>query len=125
MEYLTIPFILKDGYLKKVDIHDSIVASVGMLLSTRPGTMPFDPDYGCNIWEREFTDMLTANKSDVRSNFRNAIDKYEKRLYNVSVSFLNLDGKSVGQGLGVAVRVEGNYKEDGQEKDFTASFQLS
>ncbi len=123
MEYLSLPFVLKDGYLEKTNQRESIMYSVGLILSSRIGSMRFDPDYGCTIWDKEFSDLMTANKADVRSTLRNAIDKYEKRLYNVSVSFLNLEG-SVRRSLGITVKVSGNYKEEGEERRFDAIYNL-
>ncbi|MDD5425312.1 MAG: GPW/gp25 family protein [candidate division Zixibacteria bacterium] len=123
MEYLSLPFILRDGYLSKTDLRQSIAYSIGLLLSTRPGAMPFEPEYGCNIWEKEFSDIQTTNKADIRASLRNAIDIYEKRLYNVSVSFVNVED-SAPHSLGLTVRVSGNYRDGDREESFDASYQL-
>ena len=110
--------------MTKADLRESITFSVGLILSTRTGTMPFDTDFGCNIWDKEFTDLQTANKGDIRSALRNAIDKYEKRLYNISVSFSNLDTSTV-QTLGIVVKVSGYYKEGDEERKFEAGYRLA
>jgi phage baseplate assembly protein W len=107
MEYLSLPFVLREGYLDRANLLDSITVSVGLLLSTRRGSMPFNPEYGCDIWEKEFSDLYAANKADIRASLRNAIDKFEKRLYNVSVSFVAAsDDRPLS--LGLVVRVKGN-----------------
>ena len=123
MEYLSLPLTLRDGYLPRTDLKQSLTYSIGLLLSTRIGTMPFDPEFGCDLWEKEYSDIVMANKADIRASLRNAIDKFEKRLYNVSVSFLNLSN-SRSHALGIAVKVSGNYHDGGEEKKFEASYTL-
>ena len=61
--------------------------------------------------------------TDIRASLRNAINVYEERLYNVSVSFVSVED-SAPHSLGLAVRVTGNYKEGNEEKKFDASFVL-
>lgn len=123
MEYLALPFALSEGYINKVDLYESISYSIGLLLSTRRGSMPFDPEYGCEIWEKEFSDLYTANKADVRGSIRNAIDTYEKRLYNVSVSLGSVEA-SPSHALGIVVKVSGNFREEGEEKKFEETFKI-
>jgi len=123
MEYLALPLIPRDGYLPRTDLKQSLIYSVGLLLSTRIGSIPFNQEFGCDLWEKEYSDIIMANKADIRASLRNAIDKYEKRLYNVSVSFVNLSD-SHPHSLGVAVKVRGNYRDDGDEKKFEASYTL-
>lgn len=123
MDYLALPFALRDGYLEKAILHESITYSVGLLLSTRQGMMHFDPDFGCDIWNKEFSDLYAANKADIRASLRNAINNYEERLYNVSVSFVSVEDSSP-HSLGLAVKVSGNYKDNGEEKKFDASYVL-
>ena len=94
------------------------------MLSTRPGMLPFAPEYGCEIWEKEFSDIVVANKAEIRANLRNAIDKFEKRLYNVSVSFVGMN-TAKPRALGIVVKVSGNYRdEQGEEQKFEASYSL-
>lgn len=123
MEYLALPFILREGYLDRANLQESLAFSIGLILCTRIDSMPFFPEYGCEIWDREFTDIQTANKGDIRSALRNAIDRFEKRLYNVSVSFGSRDDYGV-HALGMVVKVTGNYKEGGDERKFEANYRL-
>lgn len=123
MDYLTLPFTLRDAFINRGDLHESLSHAVGLVLSTRIGRMPFMPEFGSEIWNREYADIFSANKADVRSALRNAIDRFEKRLYNLSVSFTPSDQYSA-QRLGMKVRVTGNYKEDGEEKKFESTYQL-
>jgi phage baseplate assembly protein W len=85
--------------------------------------MPFDPEYGCGLWEKEFSDLLTTNKSDIRANMRNAIGNFEKRLYNISVSFVSMDD-NMPHTLGMVVKVTGNYRDEEDEKKFSASYRI-
>ncbi len=50
MEYLALPFVLREGYLEKANLQESITYSIGLILSARTGSMPFNPEYGCEIW---------------------------------------------------------------------------
>ena len=124
MEYLGLPFVLRDGYLARASLQESINYSIGLILSTRVGTLHFEPDYGCQIWEKEFSDLYMANKANIRANLRNAIDKFEKRLYNVSVDFSPSE-TTQSPTLGMRVRVAGNYRDENeQEVKFESSFML-
>lgn len=123
MDYLSLPLVLREGYLSRTDLKESITYSIGLLLSTRIGAMPFVPEFGCDLWEKEYSDLYTANKADVRASLRNAIDKFEKRLYSVSVSFVNVSN-SAPHALGMAVKVSGNYRDGSEEKKFEASYML-
>jgi phage baseplate assembly protein W len=125
MEYLSLPLVLREGYLSKATLEESLTYSIGLILSTRLGSLPFNPDYGCDIWDREYSDLYTANKAEIRASLRNAIDKSEKRLYNLSVSFVSV-GEAQGGGhvLGMAVKVTGNYREDSEEKKYEGTFNL-
>jgi phage baseplate assembly protein W len=125
MEYLALPVELREDYLRRSEnLAESISNSVGFLLSSRPGSLEFLPEFGCGIWDLEFCDLDTANKADIRASLRNAIAGFEKRLYNVSVSFINI-GSTGARTLGMKVKVSGNYRDGEAEKKFEASYDLS
>ncbi|MFH2050352.1 MAG: GPW/gp25 family protein [bacterium] len=115
MEYFSLPLVLREGYLLRTNLEESIIYSVGLIISTRIGQMPFAPEYGCNIWEKEYSDLMAANSADIRSGLRNAIDKFEKRLYSVSVSLVNTKKDDL-QVNNVVIKVTGNYKDGSEEK---------
>jgi len=123
MEYLSLPFVLRKGYLKKTGIEESISSSIGLILSTRRGSLPFDPDYGCDLWEREYSDLFRISKADVQGSVRAAIVKNEPRLYNISVSLLSAR-MGPSHPLGIALKVIGNFKDDKEEKRFEATFSI-
>ncbi len=123
MEYLSLPLVLREGYLARVELQDSIRDTVGLILSTRLGTIPFSPDFGCDLWDKEYADLYAANKADIRASLRNAIDKFEKRLYNVTASF-GLASDLSPHALGLTVKVTGNYMDGKEEMKFEASYAL-
>ncbi len=123
MEYLSLPFRMRNGFCEREELYGSIRQFIGLILCTRPGSLPFDPDFGCDIWDKEYSDLSTTNKADVRASVRNAIDRFEKRVYNLSVSFTATESITT-QALGLSVRVTANFKENGEEKRFQESFSL-
>ncbi len=123
MEYLSLPFILRKGFLDKTGLYDSIKNSIGLILSTRKGSLPFDPEYGCDLWDKEFSDLFMANRSELQGAIRNAIDIYEARLFNVSVSLMNIDS-GPDHPLGIAVKVIGNFKDESDERRFEEIFSV-
>jgi phage baseplate assembly protein W len=123
MEYLSLPLTLRKGRFKKTDLYNSISNSIGLILSTRPGSIPFDPEFGCELWSKEFSDFYTANRSDIQGGIRKAIGKYEKRLINVSVTLQNVE-TAPGHPLGIAVKVIGNYQDGDSKKRFEELFRV-
>lgn len=99
------------------------MCSIGLLLSTRKGQLPFDSEYGSVLWDREYADIQTSNKSELRSGLRDAIQKYEKRLSSVVVSF-EAPTETGQRGFGVAVKVTGEYSDNGSLRPFEAVYQL-
>ncbi len=126
MDYMSLPFVLRKGYFERVELDESIRYSVGMLISTRQGMLPFDEEYGSSLWEKEFSDLYIAKKSDLRASLRNAIGTYEKRLYNVSVTVTNLAQapSDAGQAIAVVVKVRGNYTDNTEEKRFESTYRI-
>jgi phage baseplate assembly protein W len=123
MEYLSLPLVLSEGYLARAELMDSIRDTIGLILSTRTGTIPFSPDFGCDLWDKEYADLYAANKADIRASLRNAIDTFEKRLYNVTVSF-GLASDRAPHALGISVKVSGNYMDGKEERKFESSYAL-
>ena len=115
--------VLRDGYFRRASIHDSISYALALILSTHPGQMPFDPEFGCAIWDKEYSDIYSSDKAEIRASLRNAIGKYEKRLYDVSVNFSVADRKSA-KNLGIVVKVSGLYMDGKEEQKFEASYNL-
>ncbi len=123
MEYLSLPLVLREGHLLRYDLFQSIKNSVGLILSARVGSMTFNPEFGCELWEREYSDLLSANKASIRASLRNAIDKYEKRLSDVSVSF-TAGTSDAPHHLGMKVKVTGLYRDGDEDQKFEATYGL-
>ena len=123
MEYLSLPLVMRDGYLARANLEDSIKHSVGLILSTRVGSIDFCPEFGCDLWDKEYADLYAANKADVRASLRNALDNFEKRLSSVTVSF-GMAAEKATNVLGIKVKVTGNYLDGKEEKKFEASYNL-
>lgn len=121
MENLSLPLVLREGFFDKATLHESLRYSIGLVLSTRIGSIPFEPEFGCGIWDKEYADLMTTNKADVRASLRNALDMSEKRIYNMSVSFSSVEG-TASHPLGLAVKVTGNYRDDSGEQKFEETF---
>lgn len=124
MDYLSIPFELREDYLaRSQSLRDSIGFSIGLLLSSRMGSMPFLKQFGCDVWELEYGDLDSANRATIRATLRNAIATFEKRLTDVSVSYSNVHG-ATPHAIGLQVKVTGLFREDGEEKKFEGSYFL-
>jgi phage baseplate assembly protein W len=123
MDYLSLPLALKKGYLNKTDLYESISHHIGLILSAREGILPFEPEFGCNIWEKEFSDIYTMSRADIRASIRNAIDKFEKRLYNVSVSISEVSTEH-SHALGLVIKVSGHYRDEDKEQKFEETFNI-
>ncbi len=124
-DYLALPLKLRDGFLRRCDFEESIRQSVALIIASRKGMIRFSPDYGSDLWEKEYTDLYVAHKSDVQSSLRNAIGQFEPRLNNLGVALLR--GKSSSDSIAetVSVRVTGVFKDGDEEKKFEATFALT
>jgi type VI secretion system lysozyme-like protein len=123
MEYLSLPLVPTEGHLDRTDLESSIAQSIGLVLSTRIGQIPFWPEYGCGIWDKEYADLLTTNKAEIRSAVRNAIAAFEPRMYNVTVSF-DPESAAAASALGLKIRISGDFRDGDQEKKFTFEYQV-
>lgn len=123
MELLSLPLSIRDGYLGRTSLDKSIIYSIGLILGTPIGSLPFAPDFGCNIWDRAFSDLPTSNKASIQTSLRHALERFERRLYNVSVSF-TIPDQSAPHTLGIVVRVTGNYMDGDDEKKLETNFTI-
>lgn len=123
MDYLSLPVLPRDGHLPRTDLRESITQWVGLILTTRVGQLPFYPEFGCALWDREYSDLLVANRAEVRAALRNAIARFETRLYDLSVSF-DADRVSESHSLGMKVRVSANFRDNGVVKKFESTYSL-
>ena len=124
-EFLALPLRLRDGFFRRCNLEQSIHQSVALLIATRRGMIPFAPEYGSNLWEKEYSDLYTSHKSDVQSALRNAIGQFEPRLYNLGVSLVQKSSSGEAPGVGMEVKVTGAFKDGQTEHPFEATYSLT
>ena len=100
MDYLALPVKLRNGFLRRATREESISYSIGLILSTRKGSLPFDIEFGWDLWEREFSDLVLVIKGDMKSNIRNVNDESE-----IVLGFFSMAG--VEEKRAFAVKPEG------------------
>ncbi len=92
--YYQLPLRLADfisdgasGRFKRCSLLESIDQHIELLLMTCPGEHSFNSEYGTLIWELDFERIYSQSVWVERfATFINdAIEKYEKRIYNVQV----------------------------------------
>lgn len=92
MKYLKLPIdfssTLKGKTLTYCSLEESIAQSIMTQITCRYGEVAGRPDYGSEIWELEFNQLVKIHEWEekVRRSLIDTIEKYEKRLYDVSVS---------------------------------------
>ena len=66
----------------------SIDQYIELLLTTCPGEHKFDKNFGCRIWDMDFERVVARKKweDDFTAYIREAVQTFEKRLKDVSVS---------------------------------------
>lgn len=118
------PLTLVKGSLSKISLRESIYQFVALIIASRMGSLPFDPTFGCHIWDAEYTYLSAKSKGDIRSNIREAINSYEGRLRNVSVDVKkSLVDRRKNKACLVAT-VKGEFIEDGEKRSFSEDYFL-
>lgn len=66
---------------------ESIDQHIELLLTTCPGELKFDQDWGCHIWDMDFQRVISHNtwEKDFKSHVLAAIQKYEKRISDIGI----------------------------------------
>lgn len=75
------------GSFVHVSDEESIRDHINMLITTAREEFPPDPEYGCEIWEHEFTSVLSSNTwmDRLEKSMLELVERYEKRLTLVEV----------------------------------------
>ena len=100
MSYLKLPINFlslakepKDSANKKglCSLEESIAQNIMMQITCRYGEVAGRVDFGSQIWELEFNQLVKLHKweEEVRKSLMDTIDKYEKRLSSVDI-FISL-----------------------------------
>ncbi len=115
---------LSKGSLTKVFMRESIYQFVGLIIGSRLGSFPYDLAFGCHIWDAEYTYLTARSKGDIRSEIRQAIDLYERRLRDVSVDVKKSIVDRRKNRVCLVAAVKGKFTEDGEEKSFSEDYFL-
>jgi len=75
------------GSFVHVSDEESIRDHIGILITTAREEYPPDPEYGCEIWEHEFTSVLSSSTwmDRLENSLLQLVERYEKRLTMVEV----------------------------------------
>lgn len=60
------------------------------IITTRKGSRPFDPEFGCNLSDELFENMTPLTGDTIRRNIISAVRNYEPRINRLSVEVLPL-----------------------------------
>ena len=99
-----------DSAPKSVNETEHIIQSLKMLITTRPGTRPLLPDYGCRIHELLFKPVTPSLIARMQFFIEQSIKKWEPR---VSLDYIQVtqDDGSLGKlTLKITWSLEGNDK---------------
>lgn len=122
--YLKLPLSLVKGSLSKVSLRESIYQFVNLIIASRMGSFPFDPDFGCHIWEAEYTYLSAKSKGDIRSDIRQAISLYERRLSDVSVDVKRSIVDRKKNRVCLVATVKGKFIQEGRKQSFSEDYFL-
>lgn len=90
-KYLKLPLdfsnFIKGVGVQRCSKEESIAQNIMMLITSRYGEVVGKDDFGSDIWELEFSQLVKINEweEQVRSSLESSINKYEQRLRNISI----------------------------------------
>ena len=122
--YLKLPLSLVKGSLSKVSLRESIYQFIGLIIGSRMGSFPYDLAFGCHIWDAEYTYLTAKSKGDIRSEIRQAISFFERRLTDVSVEVKKSVADRRKNRVCLVATVKGKFTEDGEKKSFSEDYFL-
>lgn len=94
MNYLKLPIdfsmLTRGMKVERCSKEESIAQNIMMIITSRYGEVVGRYDYGSDIWELEFSQLVKINEweEQVRTSLVESINKYEKRLKNIKVEVL-------------------------------------
>lgn len=92
MKHIRLPInfssVLKGEKTSSCSIEESIAQSIMMQITSRYGEVAGRPDFGSDIWELEFNQLVKVYEWEekVKQSLLRTINAYEKRLYDVDVT---------------------------------------
>lgn len=71
----------------KCSVNESIAQNIMMIITCRYGEVAGKSDFGCEIWELEFNQLIKIHEWEdiVESSILKSVSKYEKRIKNVKI----------------------------------------
>ncbi len=91
MEYLKLPLdfsnFIKGTKVQRCSKEESIAQNIMMIITSRYGEVVGRDDFGSDIWELEFSQLVKINEweEQVRISLEASINKYEERLKDVNI----------------------------------------
>ena len=138
MKYIKLPVdfsnMLQEKSQKKCSVEESIAQYIMMQITSRYGEIAGKNDFGSDIWELEFNQLVKIYEWEerVRVSLLNCITKYETRLTKISVNVslseidTDIDSKKYSEVRRKAViSVTGNIVQTGIAFDFNTSLYVS
>lgn len=121
--YYTIPLSIESLLEKKrhrrCTLQASIEQNVHLILVTHNNEYRYDPDYGCEVWDNDFSFVLQDKswKNKIERSAQSALVNYEKRLDNIKVRVnllevpLVVQGKKLNQKLEIKFVIEAKIRK--------------
>lgn len=77
----------KNGSFPTASEEYNIACHIQLLLTTAPEEFPPDPEYGCQLWELEFSTVQATGvwMDRMAEHMKDLVERYEMRLTNVDV----------------------------------------
>ena len=81
----------------KIDWNKDVSRSLGLrsiknsllgIITTRKGSRPFDPEFGCDLSDQLFENMTPLTADTVERNIESAVRNYEPRIDKLSVNVI-------------------------------------
>ena len=71
-------------------LQQSVAQHLHLIITTAFGELPADENFGCSIWDHDFDNLTSSHKIKefIRQSLLSAIERYEKRLFNVRIDLI-------------------------------------
>lgn len=78
---------LTEGRFAVVPEEDSIASHIHLLLTTAREEFPADPDYGCELWDHQFSTVQVSGvwMDRMAQQMKELVERYEGRLTGIQV----------------------------------------
>ncbi len=78
---------LKEGHFPVVTEEESIASHIHLLLTTAREEFPADPDYGCELWDHQFSTVQASGMwmDRMAQHMKELVERYEGRLTSIDV----------------------------------------